>query len=567
VKKHFLYCLVAIQFLSTIVLAAYPVGYESYSAWDSLPQLRLGAESGLASSYDRTSDNNDWNWYEWPEGFIKDEIVCTAKTIQGPGMIYRFWMPHCISQDHYVVRMYFDGESTPRIDTMSDTLFNGLFSYFDAPFVDTCAGGQMCYEPIAFAESVVIETVNHKYVNFYDRHYYQYSYLTYPLGADVNSYTETLSPQDQNDRNSVVSMFNNTGQYPDGNSPTAIEINTPASVIDSNLVLGDINGPAVIRALRIKMPDASDDELKGLNLQVFYDSNIEPAINVPVAYFFGAGELRADYNSLPIGADSNEGFYCYWPMPFKQSILIKLHNTTASPIDINSAKIEYEPKQLDHHTCYLHAIEKNTIKSGNPYTGTLYHNILSTNGQGHYVGDFVYLVQDVNSFLMLEGDDVIYSDGQLVQYGTGLEDTYNGGAYYNWVAVQNDEPEGPKPHYATRPLSGILYVNKADTSRADQYRWRIADCIPFNESIEVNVECLYSYNGTRWKSVGFWYQLPHLLEDLNEDAIVDFEDYSKFASYWQKTDCDNCGFADFTGDGKVLTNDVQLFSENWLQEY
>ncbi|MHC4791468.1 MAG: DUF2961 domain-containing protein [Planctomycetota bacterium] len=549
-------CLILLSAGSTS-LASFPIGYKSYTDWDKLPQLRLGAKSGLASSYDRSGGNRDWSCYEWPEGQIDTETICTVKTIQGPGIIYRFWMPHCISIDRYVVRMYFDGESTPTIDTFSDTIFDNLFSYFDAPLVTTCAGGQMCYDPIPFDESVVIETINHDYISFSDRHYYQYSYLTYPQCIDVNSWTGTLSPEEQSDRMLTVAMFENVGQNPNGNNPIAVEINIPTTTIDSNLNLADINGPGVIGKIAIKMNDANDTELQGLNLQVFYDDKSTPDINIPVAYFFGAGQQRAAYKSLPIGTDSNDGFYCYWPMPFKESVLLRLHNTTALPIDINSVKIEYEQKTLDHHTCYLHAVENTTVKSGD-----IYHTILSTNGQGHYVGDLLYVAQNSDSFYMLEGDDVIYSDGELVQYGTGLEDTYNGGAYYNWVIIQPGEPEGSKPRFATRPLSGILYVNKAETSRADQYRWRIVDCIPFTESIEVNVECRYSINGAHWRSVAFWYELPYLLADLNEDGIVDSKDFSNFASHWRDSDC---GFADLTGNRIVDEADLVELADSWLQ--
>ena len=135
------------------------------------------------------------------------------------------------------------------------------------------------------------------------------------------------------------------------------------------------------------------------------------------------------------------------------------------------------------------------------------------------------------------------------------------------MAVIPSEPEGPYPQSATRALSGILFVNKAEHSRADQYRWRIADCIPFSESIEVDVECRYGVNGSRWKSVGFWYELPHLLEDLNRDGIVDFEDFAKFASYWQDSDCEDCGFADFTGDNTVNEADLAEMAETWLAEF
>lgn len=558
--------ILSIVLTSSYAFADFPIGYESYADWEDLPRLRLGAQAGLASSYDRIGDNNDWNYYEWPEGQIKDERVCTVKTIQGPGIIYRFWMPHCMTIKHYPVRMYFDGESTPSFDTFCDTIFDGLFSYFDAPFVTTCAGGQMSYEPIPFSESVIIETVNREYNdNFYNRNYYQYSYLTYPQGTDVNSWTDTLTPDQNQVRSTVASMFENVGQHPDGNSLTAIEVNISAATIapnDPNLTLADLEGPGVIRQLRIIMPDANDAELQGLNIQVFYDNKSSPDINIPVAYFFGAGELRADYNSIPIGADANEGFYCYWPMPFRESVLIRLYNTTTLPIDINSAQIEYEPQSLDHHTCYLHAVENTLVRSGQTY-----HTILSAQGRGHYVGDLLYVEQNVNSFRMLEGDDVIYADGQLIQNGTGLEDTYNGGAYYNWVARIDDEPEGPCPQSATRPLNGILYVNRyTGFARADQYRWRIADCIPFSRSIEVDVECRYAYDGSRWTSVAFWYQLPHLLEDLNRDGIVNFDDFSRFASRWRQEDCGDCDFADFTGDKKANALDLADFAEFWLTQ-
>jgi hypothetical protein len=554
--------ILSIVLTSSYALADFPISYESYVDWQDLPCLRLGAQAGLASSYDRTGGNRDWSYYEWPEGQIEDERVCTVKTIQGPGMLYRFWMPHCIGINHYVVRMYFDGEITPRIDTESNTIFDGLFSYFSEPLITTVAGGQVCYEPIPFSESLVIETINKPKGPFANQHYYQYSYLTYPQGTDINSWTDTLTPDQNQVRLAVVSMFENVGQHPDGNSLTAIEVNTPAAIIDSNLTLADLEGPGVIRKLCVKMTDANDSELTFLNLRVFYDGQAEPAIDIPVAHFFGAGKERATYQSLPIGTDSNDGFYCYWPMPFRESVLVQLENTSASPIAIDSAKVEYEKKELDHHTCYLHAVENTLVKSGQ-----IYHTILSAQGRGHYVGDLLYVEQDVNSFTMLEGDDVIYADGQLVQNGTGLEDTYNGGAYYNWIVPIPDEPEGLYPQSATRPLNGILYVNHyTDFARADQYRWRISDCIPFSQSIEVNVECRYASNGSRWTSVGFWYQLPHLLEDLNRDGIVNFDDFCRFASTWRQENCGDCSFADFTGDKRVNAHDLADFSKSWLTQ-
>jgi len=174
----------------------------------------------------------------------------------------------------------------------------------------------------------------------------------------------------------------------------------------------------------------------------------------------------------------------------------------------------------------------------------------------------LYIEQDDYSFYMLEGDDVIIVDGRDVLHGTGLEDAYNGGYYYNWVGVQSGEPEGSRPQSAIRPLHGILHVHRADGieyARADQYRWRIADCVPFSRSIEVRIENRYAVVGGRWKSVAFWYQYPC--------AVVDFDDFADFASHWLRTDCEStdwCGGADLDGSGRIDMNDLAIMLDCWL---
>jgi hypothetical protein len=548
------------------VCRATPAGYEAYTAWEDWAHLHLGVESDLASSYDRDGGGDDYSQYESPPGLITEDVNAIVKTIEGPGVIYRFWMPHAMARQGFVVRMFFDGEETARIDTNSITIMNGEFSYFTAPLITTFAGGQVCYEPIPFAQSLRIETRNKTFPPWHNKHYYQYSYHTLPTGTAIDSYTGLLTPQQEQARSEAVSLFSNVGQHPDGNSPTAVDVNVSAMMIgpDSSITLASLTGPGLIRKLNIRMDDANDAELEGLRLRVFYDGWQMPSIDVSVAHFFGAGRERAAYQSIPLGNfsnDPNDGFFCYWPMPFHQSALVQLYNTTDEPIFVNTAKIEYEAKSIGRDMCYLNVVENSSIKQ----SGQVYHTLLSTTGRGHYVGDLLYVEQDVNEFRMLEGDDVITVDGTRTQNGTGLEDTYNGGAYYNWIALQDDEPEGECPHSAIRPLNGILYVNKTDfLTRADQYRWRIADCILFSRSIQVNTECRDAAIGSRWTSASFWYQLPYPLEDLNDDGNVDLTDFAIFAQWWLKSNCGNCGGADLTGDGRVRWDDLQEFTSNWL---
>lgn len=543
-------------------------GYTALAEWENWARLRVGSESGLASSYDRNGGNYDYSHYESPPGLVKAEIGTVAKTITGPGVIYRFWMPHMTAKKGFAVRMYFDGESTPRIDTDSNTLLSGVYGtgeMFRAPLVTTCAGGQVSYEPIPFARSLRIETENMPLPDSgfsSNRHYYQYTYATFPPGTPVSSYSGVLTTDQQQSRNAVVDMFDNPGAHPAGDDQNAISLTTPASTVAArtHLTLAGLNGSGIVGSIIIDAADANDVELAGMKLQVFYDDESEAAIDVSLSHFFGAGKGRATWSSLAVGTDSTDNpnaFYSYWPMPFREAVLIRLYNQTDNAISIGSAEVKYVAKEIDSRMCYLNAVEKTSTKE----SGQIYHNILSATGRGHYVGDLLYVEQSDYSFYMLEGDDVITVDGTKTQYGTGLEDTYNGGYYYNWVGVQNDEPEGARPRSAIRPLHGILYVDRQEEpgyARADQYRWRIADAVTFTRSIDVNVESRYGVNGGRWTSVAFWYLLPCPLADLDGDCDLDIYDLAALAARWMYTDCIDdppCGGADMTGDMKVDLSD------------
>lgn len=551
---------IASSFVETA--AAGHLGYESYTDWIGWARLRLGDQAGLASSFDRSGGNYDFSHYEYPEGLIRDPVVATIKTIQGPGMIHRFWMPHLTAKQGFVVRMYFDGEETPRIDTTSDLLLAQGYAYFVAPFVDTCAGGQVCYEPIPFGESLLIETVNHTLPETgwsAHRHYYHYTYTTYPPETVLTSFSGTLSPEQQAARDLAAGVLGNVGQHPDGNDPEAVLVATPLTTIPpaETCSILSVQGPGIVRRLNLEMLSAGNDELDDLYLVVSYDAEPTPAIDVPVAQFFGAGHQRAPYRSLPLGTDSPDGFYAYWPMPFRQSISIKLDNHSAMPITLDGARVEYQAGPVATDLCYLRVQAHTNIKAA----GQIFHPILSTAGRGHYVGNLLFIEQSNYSFSMLEGDEVITVDGVVLHNGTGLEDAYNGGYYYNWSGVQYDEPEGPKPQSAHRPLSGILYVHREEgvqAARADQYRWYIADRVPFQESIEVNIENRYSVTGTIWTSVAFWYQQPPLKGDLDDDGDLDGDDLSLFVDVLLDPAAypDHCWAADMNGDEAVDGQDI-----------
>jgi len=60
-------------------------------------------------------------------------------------------------------------------------------------------------------------------------------------------------------------------------------------------------------------------------------------------------------------------------------------------------------------------------------------------------------------------------------------------------------------------------------------------------------------------------ELPFLAGDIDNDGNVDFLDFAHLASRWLEEACDDCGGADFTGEGTVNMDDLWEFAQNWLE--
>jgi len=493
--------------LAVVVLVGYAKadfnGYELLSSWDDIPLAKVGMKAGLASSYDRDGGNQDRCHYEWPighQGGINVDPV-TVATLAGPGVITRFWMPHRCANAGFKVKMYADGGITPILVTDSDTLLGGDFGYMESPLVSTLVGGQVSYEPIVFQDSLTIESNNMDYIV----HYYQYDIMTLPPGTTVTPYGGTLTPAQQTARSAVVDMIGNVGQNPAGSNGSAVVVNQPGATIPTGtaVAVANLSGSGHIRRLNVKMAGAADGALDNVRLRVRYDGAAENAIDVPISHFFGAGHDRIAYKSLPIGTDSPDGFYSYWPMPYRQGAVVELYNAAPTPVSIDSASVEYASGAVEDDAGYLHAVYHESTDAA--------HEMLSVQGKGHYAGSLLWEEIDRAYRTLLEGDETILVDGASLLQGTGLEDAYNGGYYYNHVGVQTDDGDIPNPTGGTGPFSGLLRINfdtlGDDYVRTDQYRWLIGDPVPFSEGIDVTMQN-YAPGEAVFGSTAFYYLVP-----------------------------------------------------------
>jgi hypothetical protein len=543
-------------------------GYELLSDWSLLPQARFGVQAHLASSYDRNGGNYDFSYYESTGAARQTTNVdpVTVVTLDGPGVITRFWMPHATADSRFNVKVLLDDVLV--IDSTSKELLGGNYGYIDGGLGATLIGGQVSYEPIVYADSQTLKIITENKTNV--RHYYQWNYLKLPAGTNVTPYSGTLTPQQTSDRNAAISMIQNAGSNPAGTSASSDTLIASAQSIGvgQSLALGDISGSGQIRAINLKLSaGATDGQMDGLRLRVRYDGLSKAAIDVPVSHFFGAGHGRAPYQSMPLGATGDNELYSYWPMPYRRGVSVELYNDSGASISIDSGSVEYESGPVGDGACYLNAAY-NSVET----TTDSRYELLQVSGQGHYVGNLLWLDrQNIGSTTgwdgrsVLEGDDIITvnvnSDSPVILPGTGLEDAYNGGYYYNHVGVHPGEEAYPysgiAPYHGLLrgevPLSNGLGAAYAHT---DQYRWLIPDPVPFTDGIKVEVEQFNRAYGASFGSVAFYYLLP-VLGDANGDMLVDLNDFVILRSTFGQSGDDLD--ADFDGDGDVDFDDYETF--------
>lgn len=214
--------------------------------------------------------------------------------------------------------------------------------------------------------------------------------------------------------------------------------------------------------------------LRKLLFRAYWDGEENPSVDTPLGDFFGAGfgEYQ-EYHALTMGMSSG-GFYCYFPMPYSNGCRIEITNESHESVSHFYYAIQYlELECLDEGIGRFHAKwHRATTESGKPYT------ILEATGQGHFSGCILSMEQAPwkQGFDFLEGDEQIYIDGESFPsiHGTGTEDYFNGGWYFI---------NGP----FAAPYHGLILKDEM-RSRVIAYRFHIADPIPFQQSIRVDME-------------------------------------------------------------------------------
>jgi len=278
--------------------------------------------------------------------------------------------------------------------------------------------------------------------------------------------------------------------------------------------MADIEGPGAIQQMWFT--------LKGLKrftiLRIYWDHEETPSVEVPLGDFFGIGwEKYAPLVSLPVSVCPNNGFSCFWEMPFRTHCRMTVENLDDEEI-VLFYQINYALTDVSEDAAYFHAQFRRT----NPVPFKQDYTIVDgIQGKGHYIG--TYMAWQVNSNGWWgEGEIKFFMDGDdqwPTICGTGTEDYFCG----SYAFFLKDEKGHDQYAVYNTPYVGMHQVIKPDGSYSSQerfglYRWHIMDPVRFDSDLRITMQAL----GWRHKcekylplqddiaSVAYWYQTePH----------------------------------------------------------
>ncbi|MGI6087650.1 MAG: glycoside hydrolase family 172 protein [Kiritimatiellia bacterium] len=427
-------------------------------------------DTDFMASTDPTGGNNDFNHYLrlGPPGWW------VLADLKGPGYVSRFWFTG--GEPPHRIRLFFDNEKAPRIDT-SISEFCGGMDPFRQPLA---AYENYCYYnyvPLTYRKRLVIMVeAGATREGGWPRLFFQINATPLPSGCTVKSFRRPLSPPALEALEKVAECWWRPGDVETLSDRPLTATTAEAQALPGAVCrLPSIAGPAILREVRIApdfaaLPDAiaRANIMRDVVLRVYWDGVAEPSVLTPLGDFGGSVWQRVPYQSFFFGMTNNTWF-CRFPMPFATAAEFELDNQSEFPFTASVQFLTEKTTALDAAHGYFHAIWNKSTENdiGRP------HVVLDTQGCGRFVGCLLGCASFDNTFWLLEGDECMWRDGgtQPFWFGTGLEDYFTGGWYYQNVLA--------------RPLHGLLHKT---FFRTVQYRVHLPDVINFKQSFRMVFE-------------------------------------------------------------------------------
>ncbi len=245
------------------------------------------------------------------------------------------------------------------------------------------------------------------------------------------------------------------------------------------------------------LPDSTLGELDNIQItdrlleEVFIRITVDGKVRVdtPLGEFFGSAMGETNVTALMFKMDPDGEYSSWWPMPYASSYKIELVNTSeehsigAGTYRITSHADSTVPGKLTGHYPSLGYFE--TISKRSSSVPGQDWQAFDIDGYGKFMGIVHAMHGNLatgNTRGYLEGDERFYSDNMRTPtwYGTGSEDFYEGGWYFNEGVFSN--PMNGQVSYRS---SGKYapYIESDAT-----YRLLIGDSVPFQRGLAIGFE-------------------------------------------------------------------------------
>lgn len=476
--------------------AAGALPWEVWRDLHMLAELPPGDQVLLRSSrcpsgcrYDRHSDG-DWRYIrvDGDEGVIFEEA--------GAGAITRIWMTMGAGVSEPLdpavrLRLYVDGSDEPLFDLPLPDLFNGSTPPFLPPLVGdrmVSSGGNYSYVPIPYRAGCKITLVGAHEA----RIWYQLTFHRLAEAGDVVSFTG------QEDLSAWAALLAAPGQDPyrllgQDAPPSPSAAGQVWLKPGSTASLGSFAGPDSLISLRLGSPETAWPKV---TLRLTFDGEVR--VDLPLSDFFavGRGGLTST-RSLLLGVTEDGTLYCYFPMPYRQSaeVSLTLPSWAAAGVFVSYALRRSGTAPTASSALFgaaLHVDSETPIGTDIP--------LLDLPGEGKWVGLFAELGSvETLSRGYLEGDERVFLDASPhpALYGTGTEDIFNGGFYFDRSSFR----------LALHGSPYHLTANGEDTTAA--YRLMLSDGVRFRDGLRVGLEGGPTQDlSLRVRTVAYYYQRP-----------------------------------------------------------
>ncbi|MCL3779270.1 DUF2961 domain-containing protein [Prolixibacteraceae bacterium JC049] len=324
---------------------------------------------------------------------------------------------------------------------------------------------------------------------------------------NIKEYTDNIAIKSFNDTDwkRVKPAFDKTAEvwnsYPEilsNSTLKKIAKTVIVSEVKNEIEIANIKGKAILRGIKLTMPNESDK--KHVTLNIYWDNNKTAGVSVPLLNGFGSTKQY----TMAAGTKDNWQFLNL-PMPFNENARICLESDAKEPISV-SCQISYERvKNLPDDVLYLYShsnagfFEKGVDVIGEhqlPVNDFFYktgYNVLDLKGAGHVVAymDLFHCQPELDEHIFID-DEKIFPENTW--NGTGHEDLFD-------------------MAWGHKPLSSPMTSGGSEDFKEVNTKFFMNDPMVFNKAIKFNWEWSYKFGiepprDARFASVIYWYAKP-----------------------------------------------------------